>query len=180
MAALACGRLSEASHKTLSQCRQAMTICDPCVRLELKSVAHPLTRYLTGSFSVEGMAAAGMGVVWKRPHVSDAGEQAMLLPQAVEALAASCARGLQGLNTRIHCPQNSETVDLSEGASSVRMVRICAGKILCQIAGVHEGVCNLRSTLPDLTPHLHLLHRGVLGQLQEVKSSIYKEGCLGQ
>ncbi|CAK0764272.1 hypothetical protein CVIRNUC_003141 [Coccomyxa viridis] len=42
-------------------------------------------------------------------------------PQAVQALAASCARDLQGLNTRVHCPQNSETVDLSEGASSVRM-----------------------------------------------------------
>ena len=50
----------------------------------------------------------------------------MLLVQAVEALAASCARDLQGLNTRIHCPQNGETVDLSEGASSVRMVCLCA------------------------------------------------------
>ena len=66
----------------------------------------------------------------------------MVLAQAVEALAASCARDLQGLNTRVHCPQNSETVDLSEGASSVRMVCICAGKIFCHIAGVHQVVCN--------------------------------------
>ena len=55
-----------------------------------------------------------------------AAEQATLPAQAVQALSASCARDLQGLNTCIHCPQNSETVDLSEGASSVRMVCIFA------------------------------------------------------
>ena len=52
----------------------------------------------------------------------------MLPAQAVEALSASCARDLRGLNTRIHCPQNRETVDLSKGAASVRMVCIRAGE----------------------------------------------------
>jgi len=44
--------------------------------------------------------------------------------QAVEALSTSCSRDLQGLNTRIHCPENGQTVDLSEGAASLRMVRL--------------------------------------------------------
>ena len=46
------------------------------------------------------------------------------LAQAVEALSASCGQDLQGLNTHIHCPENGQTVDLSEGAASLRMVMI--------------------------------------------------------
>ena len=46
------------------------------------------------------------------------------LVQAVESLSASCGQDLQGLNTHIHCPENGQTVDLSEGAASLRMVII--------------------------------------------------------
>lgn len=42
--------------------------------------------------------------------------------QAVEALSASCDQDLQGLNTQVHCPENGQTVDLSEGAASLRLV----------------------------------------------------------
>ncbi len=92
-----------------------------------------------GPSQLKELATVGMSVCWKR-HASDAGEHAMLLAQAVQALAASCARDLQGLNTRVHCPQNSETVDLSEGASSVRMVRVRAGRTLCLRAELHKLV----------------------------------------
>ena len=56
-------------------------------------------------------------------HQSISTHVRQVLVQAVEALSTSCQQDLQGLNTRIHCPQNGQSIDLSEGADSLRMVR---------------------------------------------------------
>ncbi len=90
-------------------------------------MAYLLANHLTEHFPAERHGGSRHACVLTESALADTSERAMSLAQAVEALRASCGSDLQGLNTHIHCPRNNETVDLSEGASSVRMVRLCAG-----------------------------------------------------